>query len=236
VIKVLLVDDDPDLLDLLAFVIQREGYLVTKAGDGEQALTRWQAERPDLVLLDINLPRLNGFEVCRRLRLESSTPVILLSARGDEADIVRGLQLGADDYVNKPFSHKQLVARIEAVLRRARQDRFRQSGNTVNVGDLVLDREAHGVTVNGESILLTRLQFRLLEMLAANAGRVVPYTRLVEYAWGYCDENSSALLKSHIAKLRRKLGLATGPAAALGIRSVAGVGYTLGRDAAASAA
>src|SRR5207249_2176975 len=128
------------------------------------------------------------------------------------------------------------IARVEAVLRRAQHDRFRQSSNTVNVGDLVLDREAHGVTMNGQSVPLTRLQFRLVEMLAANAGRVVPYTRLVEYAWGYCDENSAALLKSHIAKLRRKLGLSASPAASRGIRSVAGVGYTLGRAAAAAAA
>src|SRR6266487_1910713 len=136
--KVLVVDDDVDLLDLTTYALRREGYSVFAAVDGQQALHRWESENPDIVLLDVNLPKLNGFEVCRRIRHESETPIIMLTARDEEEDIVRGLQLGADDYVVKPFSAKQLTARMKAVLRRCRTDPYRDAVREVRAGDLVL--------------------------------------------------------------------------------------------------
>src|SRR5207249_6677565 len=130
-------------------------------------------------LLDGSLPKMDGFEVCRQIRHESSTPVIMLTARGEEADVVRGLQLGADDYVTKPFSAKQLAARMQAVLRRAQRDRFRQPSSEIRAGGLVLDLAAHRVTKGDVTVALTRLEFRILELLARNEGRVVPYARLI---------------------------------------------------------
>ncbi|MBI4493231.1 MAG: response regulator transcription factor [Chloroflexi bacterium] len=226
--RVLLADDDVDLLDLLTYALQREGYTVLAAVDGQQAVQRWEADYPDLVLLDGNLPKLNGFEVCRRMRHDhdSRTPVIMLTARDEEEDIVRGLQLGADDYVTKPFSVKQLSARMKAVLRRCQTDPYVQPVREVRVGDLALDLEAHQVTRAGALVQLTPLEFRILFMLAMNAGRFIPYSRLVEYAWGY-DSGDSNLLKTHISHIRTKLGLP--PNGEGGIRAVPGVGYCLAK-------
>jgi DNA-binding response OmpR family regulator len=225
--KLLLVDDDPDHLAVLVLGLRRRGYDVLTAVDGDEALARWQSDRPDLVVLDLNLPKVNGFEVCRRIRQEAMTPIILLTGRREDEDIVRGLQLGADDYVTKPFSLKLLVARIEVVWRRSQRARADAASRTIQVGDLTIDRERSLVTMAGRVVALTRLEVRLLEVLAQNAGQVVPYARLIQHGWGY-DEGSTRLLKPHISNLRRKLGLAAGTPG--GIRSVAGVGYRLSRS------
>ena len=224
--KVLLVEDDLDLLDLTTYALRREGYSVLAAVDGQQALQRWEEETPDIILLDVHLPKLNGFEVCRRIRAESETPIIMLTARSEEEDIVRGLQVGADDYVTKPFSAKQLSARMKAVLRRCRSDPYREPVSELRVGDLVLDLQSHEAIKGGRSIQLTPLEFRILYMLAMNAGRVIPYSRLVEYAWGY-DGGRSNLLKTHICHIRKKLGLSASQRD--GIRAVPDVGYSLAR-------
>lgn len=226
--RVLIVDDDVDLLDLMTYALRRDGYTVSVAVDGQQALQKWQAETPELILLDVNLPKLSGFEVCRRIRHEheSRTPIILVTGRDDEQDIVRGLQRGADDYVTKPFSFKQLHARMQAVLRRYQGDMFLRQVNEVHVGDLVLDLQSHAVTKGHRHIQLTPLEFRILFMLAMNAGRFVPYTRLVEFAWGW-DGGGSNLLKTHISHLRRKLSLPSGDH--YGIKTLPGVGYCLSR-------
>jgi DNA-binding response OmpR family regulator len=201
---------------------------VSTAKDGEQALQRWEAERPDLVLLDGNLPKLDGFEVCRRIRHQARTPIIMLTARDEEADVVRGLQLGADDYVTKPFSTKQLTARMRAVLRRCQTDPSREAAREVRVGALSLDLQSQGVIKAGTRVQLTPLEFRILYLLAMNEGRIIPYSRLVEYAWGYHGEGSSSLLKSHISHMRRKLDL---PADGKGaVKAVLGVGYSLTRS------
>jgi DNA-binding response OmpR family regulator len=224
-VKVLLVDDDADLVDLMGYALRREGYTVLTALDGQQALQRWETERPDLVLLDGTLPKVDGFEVCRRIRHASETPIIMLTARDQEADVVRGLKLGADDYVTKPFSAKQLAARMEALLRRSKGGPPVRA--QIRVGDLTLDSETHEVAKGGQPVQLTPLEFRLLYRLALNAGRVVPYARLVEYAWGYYGEGSSGLLKTHLSHLRKKLALpAAGPGS---VTAVLGVGYTLAR-------
>ena len=227
--KVLLVDDDVDLLDLMTYALRREGYQVVTAVDGQQALQRWEAEQPDIVLLDGKLPKLDGLEVCRQIRHQhqAKTPIIMLTARDEEADILQGLQVGADDYVTKPFSAKVLTARMQAVLRRSQEHAERQATREVRVGDLVLDLEAQEVTKAGQPVLLTRLEFRILYILAMNEGRVVPYSRLIEYAWGYYNESNSSLLKTHVTHLRQKLALPTsGPGS---ITAVAGVGYRLSR-------
>ncbi len=205
--KVLAVDDDVYQLDLLTYALRREGYTVLTAVDGEQALRAYEAEAPALVLLDANLPKLNGFEVCRQIRRTSEVPIILVTARQDEEDILRGLQLGADDYVTKPFSAKQLVTRMKTILRRCQADRYREPVSELAVGDLRLDLHSYEVTKGGRQVQLTPLEFRILYILAMNEGRVIPYSRLVEYAWGY-DGGDSALLKTHICHIRKKLGAA----------------------------
>ncbi len=222
--KVLIVDDDADLLDLMTYALRRDGYNVLAAIDGKQALHRFETENPDIVLLDVNLPKINGFEVCRRIRHDGDTPLIMLTARDEEEDIVRGLQLGADDYVTKPFSVKQLTNRMKAVLRRTAANRFQQPVSLLEVDGLVLDLQSYEATKGGQAIQLTPLEFRILYMLAMNQGRVIPYSRLVEYAWGY-DSGDANLLKTHICHIRKKLGFTTAPGG--GIKAVAGVGYSL---------
>ncbi len=229
--KALLVEDDPDLLDLLTYSLRREGYTVITAMDGQQALKRWEDDRPDIVLLDANIPKIDGFEVCRRIRHDGPTPIIMLTARDDEADILRGFTLGADDYVNKPFSATQLAARIKAVLRRSQADPYRQAVREVKVGDVLLDLQAYSVKSGDRQIQLTPLEFRILYLLGINEGRVIPYSRLVEYAWGY-EGGDSSLLKTHICHIRQKLNLSAGKNG--GIRAVPGVGYSLALGAAAA--
>lgn len=226
--KALVVDDDVDLLDLMTYALRREGYTVLAAIDGQQAIDRLEADRPDIVLLDANLPKINGFEVCRRMRhdSETETPIIMMTARDEDEDVVRGLNLGADDYVTKPFSVKQLTARMKAVLRRSQSDPYRQVVSELKVGDLKLDLQSHEATKDGEIVQLTPLEFRILYMLAMNPGRVIPYSRLVEYAWGY-DGGDSNLLKTHICHIRKKLDLPVDGSD--GIRAVPGVGYSLAR-------
>lgn len=227
--KALVVDDDVDLVDLIGYALRREGYTVLSAIDGQQALARWEADTPDIVLLDGNLPKVDGFEVCRRIRHEDPrTPIIMLTARDDEEDVLRGLQVGADDYITKPFSAKQLAARMQAVLRRSAPDPYNMPASNVRVGDLEIDLQSHEVRKAGEVVQLTRLEFRILYMLAMNEGRVVPYSRLIEYAWGYYDEGNSNLLKTHICHIRKKLVL--GPNGRGGVKAVLGVGYSLARS------
>jgi DNA-binding response OmpR family regulator len=223
--KVLIADDDADLLDLMTYALRRDGYTVLAAIDGKQALQRFESEIPDIVLMDVNLPKLNGFEVVRRIRQDAETPLIMLTACDEEEDVVRGLQLGADDYVTKPFSVKQLTHRMKAILRRCRTDPYREPVSELQVGDLALDLQSYEATKAGETVQLTPLEFRILYMLAMNEGRVIPYARLVEYAWGY-DSGDANLLKTHICHIRKKLGLVKSPG---GIRAVAGVGYSLAR-------
>ena len=222
--KVLVVDDDVDLLDLITYALRREGYTVLAAVDGAQALHRWESENPDIILLDVSLPKVNGFEVCRRIREDSETPIILLTARDEEEDIVRGLQLGADDYITKPFSAKQLSARMKAVLRRCRSDSYHQVASELRVGDMVLDLQSHETIKAGQPIQLTPLEFRLTFMLAMNPNRVIPYSRLVEYAWGY-ESGDANLLKTHICHIREKLDMPL--ESKTGIKAVPGVGYRL---------
>jgi len=226
--KVLFVEDDAELLELLTHALRREGYEVLAARDGEVGLRRWEAERPDIVLLDGSLPKIDGFEVCRRIRQVARTPIILLTGRSSEAEIVEGLRSGADDYVTKPFSARELLARMASVLRRARDEASRTADKFLRWGDLVFDTETYELR-RGEHILgLTRFQFRLLHLLAANRGHVVPYSRLVEYTWGDYDASRIPLIKSHVAQIRKTVGLdRSSRSGQVAIESIPGVGYKL---------
>ena len=224
--KILVVDDDPDLRDLIGYTLRRDGYFVIEAEDGRAALLLAEVERPDLVLLDVNLPRLDGFEVCRRLRAATATsgiPIVMLTVRGTEEDQVRGLDLGADDYLAKPFSPRTLLARVRALLRRSGGAERPQP---LVVGDLLIDAEGQSVRVaGGDPVRLTRLEFRLLQLLAANAGTDLPFERLLRHVWGDRISGDRQALKQLVHRLRQKIEAQ--PAEPRYLLSAAGVGYRL---------
>jgi DNA-binding response OmpR family regulator len=223
--RVLVVDDDLQLAALIAFALRREGYQVLHATNGESALALWEAEQPDLILLDINLPRLDGYEVLRRIRAASDTPVIMLTVRGEEDDMVRGLDLGADDYIAKPFSPKNLLARIRAVLRRSGQP----LPADLTLGDLTVDVDRQGVRrADGTAIRLTPLEFRLLHYLLVNQGQVLPAEMIIEHVWGYDTDGDRTLLKQLVRRLRLKIE--PDPAHPRYIETVPGVGYTISKS------
>ncbi|MCL4486536.1 MAG: response regulator transcription factor [Chloroflexi bacterium] len=229
--KILMADDDADFVDVTAYALRRAGFDVIVATDGVQALRRWQSDTPDLVLLDVSMPHLSGLDVCRRIRQSSPTPVIMLTAAGDEEHVVQGFRHGADDYVTKPFSAKQLTMRIRAVLNRVSGKNMVENTPILQVGNLTLDVESHQVTKEdtSEPVQLTRLEFRILYMLAMNYGRVVSFSRLVEYAWGY-DGGEPSMLKTHVSHIRSKIGMKPKDAGSIGV--VHGVGYILNKGAA----
>jgi DNA-binding response OmpR family regulator len=224
--KLLLVDDDKDLLDVTSYALRREGFQVVPVQDGRKALERFRQERPDLVLLDVGLPGISGFDLGRAIIEEGGASLVFLTARTEEEQVVRGFALGADDYVAKPFSPRQLALRVRAILARGGQMAAPAAGaREVRAGGLVVDAEAHAAEYRGHRARLTPLECRLLHLLAVNAGRVVPHERLVEFAWGHGEAGDSTLLKSHITHLRHKLRLPrTGPGA---IEARTGLGYGL---------
>lgn len=220
--KALVVDDDLVLSDVLAFTLRREGYEVITAHDGTDALERWQEDSPDLILLDLNLPKLDGLSVCRRIRAVSDTPIIILSVRGEEDDVVIGLELGADDYITKPFSPRQLVARAQAVMRRAGAP---SAGGKLEAGDLTLDLARREVMrAGGPSAQLTRLESRLLEVLMINQGRVLPTESLIDHVWGP-GRGDRVMLKQLVHRLRSKIE--TDETKSAIVETVRGVGYAL---------
>jgi DNA-binding response OmpR family regulator len=220
--KILVVDDDVELLGLIGFALRQAGYLAITAAQGGEALELFEREQPDLVILDVNLPVLNGFEVCRRIRAEATTPIMMLTARSSEEDQVHGLDGGADDYLTKPFSPRTLLARVRALLRRAEIDR----PAPLTAGDLTLDVEIQAVSVRGAPpIRLTSLEFRLLQYLLANAGHTIPAERLTIHVWGYRGVGDKQLLKQLVHRLRQKIE--RNPAEPQYVVTVAGVGYLL---------
>jgi len=227
--KVLVGDGDPKLIDILGNRLRQDGYTVVAAHTGIQAMQLWKAEAPQAMLLDVQLPKLNGFEVCRSVRLDSTIPVILLSRNLQEDDAVRGFELGADDYISKSVSVKQVVVRLEAQLRRAQIQRDEGEEQKIKVGDLCVDFESHEVTFSGRPVPLTPLELRILYVLASNFGWTVPFARLSEHVWGYAGPCIPSSLKIHVGHIRQKLATTTD--GKLGIRLVRGVGYSLGEDA-----
>jgi two-component system OmpR family response regulator len=231
-VKILVAEDDTELLDVTVYSLRKHGYDVTTAIDGLQALDRWRSEQPSLVLLDLGLPRMSGVEVCRKIREApteaAATPVIMISGRNDDDNVVQGFLVGADDYVVKPFSHRQLAMRVRALLNRTAKGLRAEPAGVLAAGDLVLDQQSHEVTKGGTTVRLTPLEFRLLYILATNEGRVVNSARLIEYAWGY-DGGQALLLKTHVCHIRRKLGL--GHSRPGDIAAVPWVGYKLLKEA-----
>ncbi|HEX6551256.1 MAG TPA: response regulator transcription factor [Ktedonobacteraceae bacterium] len=201
-------DDDPQLLRLVTRNLEFEGYDVLPASDGVLALEQVEAHSPDLVLLDVMMPRMDGFTVCQRIREFSSVPIIIVTARGQDQDKVRGLDLGADDYLTKPFSVDELLARVRAVLRRAQFAASEQThvlGTTITIGDLVVDYGQHLVTMAGQEVPLTPIEYRILAYLAQNAGRVVTQDLLLEHVWGSEYLGESHMLQVNINRLRHKI-------------------------------
>jgi DNA-binding response OmpR family regulator len=220
--KALIVDDDRVLADLVAFTLRRDGFEVTQAHDGEMALRRWADEQPDLIILDVNMPKLDGFAVCRRIREEADTPIILLTVRGEEDDIVRGLALGADDYIVKPFSPRQLVARAQAVLRRVGKT---PAPAIRQVGELTLDPSRRELRLGeGEAIILTPLENRLLDYLMINAGQILTIETLINHIWG-AEGGDRDMLRQLVRRLRSKIE--PNPAQPIYIETVPGLGYGL---------
>jgi DNA-binding response OmpR family regulator len=229
--SLLVVEPDSDLLDLTLFMLRRAGYEGIAAHDGASALRLWKAKRPQLIIVEADLPMLSGFDVCEAVRKVDETPVIFLSEGGSDADVVRALGLGADDYVTKPFSPRQLLARIEAVLRRAtaRELRQRNAASVLKVGDLVLDPQWRRVRRGPEEIRLTGTEFKLLHELVLHEGQVLPHQLLADRVWGYDDVDDAGPLKGHIRNLRRKLEPEP-DGKPVYIQTIAGVGYTFCRQ------
>jgi DNA-binding response OmpR family regulator len=203
---ILLVDDEDSVQKLLAYPLERDGYRVLPARNGEEALDRFGREQVDLVVLDLMLPRLDGLEVCRRLRAQSSVPIIMLTARGDELDKVLGLELGADDYITKPFSIREFRSRVRALLRRASVPRHdpRESDVIADEG-LTIDLARRIVERDGEPVQLTYVEFELLRVLAANPGRVFTRQALLEELWGGSEYREPRTIDVHVRHLREKL-------------------------------
>ena len=220
---ILLVDDEESVQKLLTYPLQRDGFRIVPAWDGEEALERFGRERVDLVVLDVMLPKLDGLEVCKRLRAESSVPIIMLTARDDELDKVLGLELGADDYITKPFSIREFRSRIRALLRRANAQQAGPAGDTIEADGLRIDLDKRTVEVDGEPVQLTYVEFELLRTLAATPGRVYQRRALLEVLWGDANYREPRTIDVHVRHLREKLE--RDPKRPRRILTVRGVGY-----------
>ena len=221
--KALIVDDDLALVDVIDFTLRRAGFTTVFAHDGATALSRWESESPDLIILDWNLPKLNGLEVCRRIRAQADTPIIILSVRSAEDDVIKGLEIGADDYIVKPFSPRQLVARAEALLRRAKISYL--SAEPILIGGLTLDASRSQIIVNdGPPIKLTKLESRLLEILMLNHGQVLSVDTLIDHIWGPAG-GERTMVKQLVYRIRKKIE--SDPANPKFIETIGGVGYSL---------
>jgi DNA-binding response OmpR family regulator len=227
-VKALVVDDDIVLADLVAFSLRKEGYQVIQALDGESALQRWLEDKPDFIILDVNLPKtvpsMDGFSVLQRIREKADTPIILLTVRGEEDDIIRGLKMGADDYIVKPFSPRQFIARVEAVLRRSLRG---PDTSLLEVGKLVLDTDRRELRIqDGIPVTLTDLENRLLEYLMLHAGHILTIQDLINHVWGPGGADRD-MLRQLVRRLRIKIE--PDPSHPLYIETIAGKGYGLKR-------
>ncbi len=203
--KILVVDDDANICELLRLYLTKEGYQVTTAGDGEEGLEKFNQIKPDMVLLDVMMPRMDGLEVCRRIRKAGNTPVMMLTAKGETFDKVLGLELGADDYVTKPYSARELIARIRAGLRRRAAEPDMPMDAVLTGGPVRMDIDRHVVTVNGEEVPMPLKEFELLEILLRNVGRVMTRGQLIERVWGADYVGDTKTLDVHIKRLRSKI-------------------------------
>lgn len=226
---ILVIEDDPDLVELLRYNLERESYRVTSAGTGSEGLSELRRERPDLVILDLMLPEISGFEVCRRLRKNSETqnlPVIMLTARSEEADVIAGIELGADDYIKKPFSPRELVARVGAVLRRVGHPNApapsAEADAKLEFGDLSIDSASHRVRRAGEDLPVTHLEFKLLHYLASHPQRVFSREHLLDRVWGREKYITLRSVDVYVRRLRQKVDVSGNPSL---LKTVRGTGY-----------
>ncbi len=220
--RILVVDDDTALSEMVGIVLRTEGFEPVFCADGAEAVDVWRGEKPDLVLLDLMLPGMDGIEICTRIRQESGVPIIMLTARTDTADVVKGLESGADDYMVKPFNPKELVARIRTRLRPPAEP----TGETLRIGDLVVDVPGHEVSRDGEPISLTPLEFELLVALAEKPQQVFSREMLLEQVWGYHYKADTRLVNVHVQRLRAKVE--NDPDNPKIVTTVRGVGYRAG--------
>jgi two-component system response regulator RegX3 len=227
---VLVVEDEASFVEALKIGLTREGFIVEVAVDGFEALEKFDRVQPDVVLLDVMLPRISGIDVCRQIRLRSQVPIIMVTAKGGEIDTVVGLEVGADDYVTKPYRVRELIARMRAVMRRSPSDRTAAdlSLAAIQVGDVVLDPDEHSVFVAGDRITMPLKEFELLHLLLANAGRVLPRETLIDRVWGSDYVGDTKTLDVHIKRLRGKVE--TDPAAPTRIVTIRGLGYKYERS------
>ena len=223
--RILVVDDDTALAEMIGIVLRTEGFETVFCADGAQAVEAWRTERPDLILLDLMLPGMDGIQVCRAIREQSGTPIIMLTAKSDTADVVQGLESGADDYVVKPFNPKELVARIKTRLRPTPQ----AAVSTLPIGDLVIDVTGHEVKRGDQAISLTPLEFDLLLALAMKPNQVFTREMLLEQVWGYQYKADTRLVNVHVQRLRAKVEL--DPDEPRIVMTVRGVGYRAGATA-----
>ncbi len=224
-VTVLVVEDEDSFVDALTVGLKREGFRVQVARDGAEALDQFDIVRPDLVLLDVMLPKVSGIDVCRELRSRSKVPIIMVTAKGAEIDTVVGLEVGADDYVTKPYRLRELVARMRAVLRRAPDETslLVHSDEVLAVGDVVVDPERHEVTIRGESVSLPLKEFELLTVLLDNAGRVLTRDILIDRVWGHDYVGDTKTLDVHVKRLRAKVE--DDPSNPTRIITIRGLGY-----------
>ena len=224
---VLVVEDEASFVEALQIGLSREGFRVEIAGDGVEALERFNQVKPDIVLLDVMLPRVSGLDVCRQIRAQSSVPIIMVTAKSGEIDTVVGLEVGADDYVTKPYRIRELVARIRALLRRASGDTTgeidRAANSTLRVGDVTLDPEAHRLTVRGKEVTVPLKEFEVLHLLLANAGRVLTREVLIDRVWGSDYVGDTKTLDVHIKRIRSKIEVQ--PSEPVQLVTVRGLGY-----------
>lgn len=226
--RILLVEDEPDLADPLAYLLRRESYEVEIAEDGPAALQAFRERGADVVLLDLMLPGMPGTELCRQIRTTSNVPVIMLTAKDSEVDIVVGLELGADDYITKPYSSRELLARMRAVLRRAVPDEEDLDDRVLEGGRVVLDIDRHTVDVDGEPINMPLKEFELLEMLMRNAGRVLTRGQLIDRVWGSDYFGDTKTLDVHIKRIRSRIE--ANPSSPTMLITVRGLGYRFDDD------
>lgn len=224
--KILIIDDEPDVADMVAINLKAEGYKILLAENGETGLAKAKAEAPHLIVLDLMLPKMSGLEVCKALKRDATTsriPIIMLTAKSDEVDRIVGLELGADDYVTKPFSPRELLLRIQSMLRRTSAGGEKQE--RLKVGDILLDHSRHEVLVRNQKIKLTATEFRLLAILMERRGRVQTRDRLLNDVWGYESVIDTRTVDTHVRRLREKLG----PVADY-VETVRGVGYRMSEN------
>ena len=221
---VLVVEDEESFVEALKVGLKREGFRVEVARDGLQALDMFDLVQPDVILLDVMLPKMSGVDVCRQLRKKTMTPIIMVTAKGAEIDTVVGLEVGADDYVTKPYRLRELVARMRAVMRRVPQNQGGElSGSSISVGDISIDPEQHEVIIRGETSTLPLKEFELLHILIANAGRVLPRETLIDRVWGTDYVGDTKTLDVHVKRLRSKIE--DDPANPSRIVTIRGLGY-----------